>query len=100
MWSTKGNPNLFSHFFYPYISLNLEKYVIPSNSYSSVEPFIHPYVVKIVFSTFFIFLVLSLSMCFLHLIPFFILPLLVCLLHLIPLSFLPLLMFLVHLIIN
>jgi hypothetical protein len=53
MWSTKGNPNLFGHFFYPYISLNLEKYVIPSNSYSSYEPFIHPYVVNIVFSTLF-----------------------------------------------
>jgi hypothetical protein len=27
----KCNPNLFGHFFYPYISLNLDEYDIPSN---------------------------------------------------------------------
>jgi hypothetical protein len=38
----KCNPNLFGHFFYPYISLNLDEYDIPLNSCFSINYFMHP----------------------------------------------------------
>jgi hypothetical protein len=41
-------PNLFSHFFYPYIFLNFKDYGIPSSSCSLVDPSI----INVVFSMF------------------------------------------------
>ncbi len=47
----KSNPNLFGHFFYPYISLNLDEYDIPSSSCSSIDFFMHPSMINVVSST-------------------------------------------------
>jgi len=46
----KCNPNLFGQIFYPYISLNLDKYDIPSNSCSSIDSFMHPSMINVVSS--------------------------------------------------
>ncbi len=43
------NPNVFCHFFYPYISLGLEQYGIPSNSCSINDVFVHPSIFSVVF---------------------------------------------------
>ncbi len=48
----KCNPNLFSHFFNPYISLNLDEYDIPSGSCFSIDFFMHPSIINVVFFTF------------------------------------------------
>jgi hypothetical protein len=58
-------------FFYLYISLNLDEYDIPSSSCSSIDSFMHPFIINVVSSTFDFVLCPTLSMCFFHLIPFF-----------------------------
>jgi len=47
----KYNPNLFGQIFYPYISLNLDKYDIPFNSCFSIDSFMHPSMINVVSST-------------------------------------------------
>jgi len=84
---SKCNPNLFGHFFYPCISLNLDDYDIPLSSCFSIY-FMHPSILMLSLLHLILFFVLFLSMCLFHSIPFFILLLLVCFLHLIPFSFL------------
>jgi hypothetical protein len=44
----KCNPNLFGHFFNPYIFLNLYEYDIPSSSCSSIDSFMHPSIINVV----------------------------------------------------
>jgi hypothetical protein len=78
----KCNPNIFCQFFYPYISLNLDEYHIPSSSCSSIYFSMHPSIINVVFLHLILFFVLFLSMYLLHLIPFFVLPMLLCLVHL------------------
>jgi hypothetical protein len=45
------NLNFFDHFFNPYISLNLEKFYIPTSPYSSLHPIVHPSTIVVLFST-------------------------------------------------
>ncbi len=48
LFPPKCNPNLFGHFFNPYIFLNLDKYDIPSSSCSSIDFFMHPSMINVV----------------------------------------------------
>ncbi len=51
MWSPpKCNPNLFGHFFNPYVSLNLYEYDIPSSSCFSIDSFMHHFTINVVSS--------------------------------------------------
>ncbi len=52
LFPPKCNPNIFGHFFNPCISLNLDEYVIPSSSCSSIDSFMHPSIINVVSSTF------------------------------------------------
>jgi hypothetical protein len=45
----KHNPNLFDHFFDLYISLNLNEYDIPFSSCFSIDSFMHPSIINVVF---------------------------------------------------
>jgi len=47
----KCNPNLFGHFFHPYIYLNLDEYDIPSSSCFSIDFFMHPSIINVVYFT-------------------------------------------------
>jgi hypothetical protein len=52
----KCNLNLFGHFFYPYISLNLDEYDIPLNSCFSINSFMHLSIINVIsFASDFIF---------------------------------------------
>jgi hypothetical protein len=48
----KCNPNLFGHFFNPYIFQNLYEYDIPSSSCFSIDSFMHPSIINVVSFTF------------------------------------------------
>ncbi len=43
------NPNVFGQFFYPYVSLGLEQYGIPSSSHFVDDVFVHPCTFDVVF---------------------------------------------------